>query len=120
METTEEGRKRLAQVMEREKRGKIAKAGKPADVPVVEGRPDAEGHEVRASEALGEPLRERRDSDEVVSPRKRRQSHRVENDLEKIWMICIMSWKKRKHQLFPLERPEVQVWECPERILVQN
>ena len=35
----------------------------------MEGRPDAEDHEVRASEALGEPLRERRDSDEVVSPR---------------------------------------------------
>ena len=69
LETTEEGRKRLAEVMERQERGKIAKAGKPADVPVVEGRPDAEDHEVRASEALGEPLRERRDSDEVVSPR---------------------------------------------------
>ena len=67
LETTDEGRKRLAEVMERQERGKIAKAK--ADVPVVDGRPDAEDHEVRASEALGEPVRERRDSDEVTSPR---------------------------------------------------
>ncbi len=66
---TEEGWKRLAEVMERQPRGKIAKAGRPADVPAVEGRPGAEDHEVRASEALGEPVRERRDSDEVTSPR---------------------------------------------------
>ena len=61
--------KKKIEIMERQERGKIAKAERPADVPVVEGRPDAEGHEVRASEALGEPVRERRDSDEVVSPR---------------------------------------------------
>ena len=38
-------------------------------MPVVGGRPDAEEQEVRASEALGEPVRERRDSEEVTSPR---------------------------------------------------
>ena len=38
-------------------------------MPVVDGRPDAEEQEVRASEALGEPVREGRDSDEVTSPR---------------------------------------------------
>ena len=39
----------------------------------MDGRPDAEDHEVRASEALGEPVRERRDSDEATSPRARKE-----------------------------------------------
>ena len=52
LETTEEGRKRVAEVMERQERGKIAKA----DAPVVDGRPDAE------EQAFGEPVREREET----------------------------------------------------------
>ena len=53
-----ESLKEIGRSMERQERGKIAKAGQRADVPVVDGRPDAEEQEVRASEALGEPVRE--------------------------------------------------------------
>ena len=110
LETRAEGRKRLAEVMERQERGKIAKAGRPADVAVAEGRPDAEDHEVRASEALGEPVRERRDSDEVVSPRAEKKAKaksqcrkRLGENLDDLY-----------HELFRLEHPGVPVWECPE------
>ena len=100
LETTEEGRKRVAEVMERQERGKIAKA----DAPVVDGRPDAE------EQAFGEPVREREETPKKwrrrAQKRRLRRSHKVESVLGKVWMICTMSWKERRHQPFRLEHPE--------------